>query len=44
MLAYQRARAWQELFTLALTSGTVDEEGVKELAADVAGESTVKKQ
>jgi elongator complex protein 1 len=37
MLAYQRARAWQELFTVALTSGTVDEEGLKELAADVAG-------
>ncbi|BGP02142.1 Putative elongator complex protein 1 [Rhodotorula toruloides] len=44
MLAYQRARAWQELFTLALTSGTVDEEGIKELAADVADDLSGKRR
>ncbi|BGP42072.1 Putative elongator complex protein 1 [Rhodotorula kratochvilovae] len=36
LLAYQRANMWQELFTLARSSGVVDEEGMKELAADVA--------
>ncbi|GJN92512.1 hypothetical protein Rhopal_005542-T1 [Rhodotorula paludigena] len=36
MLSYQRAHAWQELFTLALSSGKVDAEGIKEMAADVA--------
>lgn len=37
MLAFQRAHAWQELFTLAQSTGTVDEESLKDLAVDVAG-------
>lgn len=37
MVAYQRAHAWQELFTLALGAGRVDEDGLKDLAAEVAG-------
>ncbi|BGP57178.1 Putative elongator complex protein 1 [Rhodotorula sphaerocarpa] len=36
MLAFQRAHAWQELFTLAQSTGTVDEESLKDLAVDVA--------
>ncbi|GAA6056745.1 hypothetical protein JCM3770_005875 [Rhodotorula araucariae] len=36
LLAYQRANLWQELFTLAQSSGIVDQDGVQELAADVA--------
>ncbi|GAA5889329.1 hypothetical protein JCM6882_000709 [Rhodosporidiobolus microsporus] len=35
LLAYQRAHAWQELFTLALSAGVVQEE-IKEMAVDVA--------
>ncbi|GAA5945114.1 hypothetical protein JCM3775_000913 [Rhodotorula graminis] len=36
LLAYQRANLWRELFTLARSSGIVDDDAVKELAADVA--------
>lgn len=39
LLAYQRANAWQELFTLALTTGVAQDE-IKELALDVAGTSS----
>lgn len=39
LLAYQRANMWRELFTLARSSGIVDDEAMNELAADVAGAS-----
>ncbi|GAA6025944.1 hypothetical protein JCM10207_004489 [Rhodosporidiobolus poonsookiae] len=42
LLAYQRARAWQELFALALSTG-VAEEDVKELAVEVAESLTGKR-
>ncbi|GAA6015095.1 hypothetical protein JCM10207_008729 [Rhodosporidiobolus poonsookiae] len=43
LLAYQRARAWQELFALALWTG-VAEEDVKELAVEVAESLTGKRR
>ncbi|BGP18516.1 hypothetical protein JCM10213_002969 [Rhodosporidiobolus nylandii] len=43
LLAYQRANAWQELFTLALSTG-VPEDEVKELAVDTAESLTGKRR
>ncbi|GAA5832721.1 hypothetical protein JCM11251_005735 [Rhodosporidiobolus azoricus] len=43
LLAYQRANAWQELFTLALSAGILQEE-IKEIAVDVADNLTGKRR
>ncbi|GAA5969527.1 hypothetical protein JCM11641_008144 [Rhodosporidiobolus odoratus] len=43
MLAYERARNWQELFTLAISSG-VEEEEVKEMAFEMAESLTGKRR
>ncbi|GAA5883430.1 hypothetical protein JCM3774_004277 [Rhodotorula dairenensis] len=44
MVAYQRAHAWQELFTLALGAGQVDDDGLKDLAAEVAEDLVSKRR
>ncbi|GAA5993070.1 hypothetical protein JCM10908_003090 [Rhodotorula pacifica] len=44
MLAYQRAHAWQELFTVALGAGQVDEDGLKDLAAEVSEDLVSKRR